>query len=177
MKKIIALILLILINSSCSSEYKSIDKKVLKVNKAIDIHPNIKQNLYINCSSEIDALIYFIKIENQIKKINYKIEYDKNCKEYSKEVTVFLENNIPILITETTKAICEHEISGLNAITNKFQSFKEEFKIKSDVKLYVNNWDKFEIKVIGGSKFDYNLKTKEKYQNIINKVLEQEKIK
>ena len=179
MKKAISLFVLILINLSCSSKLnpKSIDRKVFKIQKTIDNCPYFNQKVCWDCSSEIDIMIYFIEIENQIKKINFEIDSNNNCKEYSKKITIHLENNIPILITEITTGICEYEMSGVNKNTNKFESFKQESKISSNVKIYVNDWEKFEITVIGGNKFDYNLKAKERYQKIINEVLEQEKIK
>jgi hypothetical protein len=177
MKKITGLLLLILINSSCSSEFKSINKKVSKTEKTIAKKLSLSQNLCFDYSLEIDSLIYYTKIENQIKKINLEINSNNNCKEYSRKSTIYLENNVPILITEITTGMCEYEISGINKKTNNFESFKLESKISSNVKIYVNDWEKYEITVIGGSKFDYNLKTKDRYQKIIYKVLEQENLK
>ena len=177
MKKIIGLLLLILINSSCSSELKSIDRKVSRIEKTITKNPTFSQNLCFDCNLDIDASTYFTKIDNQIEKINIEIVSENNCKEYSKKCTIYLENSGPILIIENTTGICEYEMSGINIKTHKFQSLKQESKIFSNVKIYINDWQKFEISVIGGSKFDYNLKVKEKYQKTINKVMEQEKLK
>jgi len=176
MKKTIVLFIIILINISCSSISKSIDRKVYKIEKTIDNSPYFSQNLCWNCSPEIDALIYFTKIENQIKKINFEIDSNNNCNEYSKKITIYLESNVPILITEITTGTCEHEISGVNRKTNKFESSKQESKIFSNVKVYINDWQKFKITVIGGNEFDYNLRTKDKYGKIIGEILKQEKI-
>jgi len=174
MKKILALFLIVLINISCSSISKSIDKIVYKIEKTIDNSPYFSQNICWNCSPEIDALIYFTRIENQIKKITFEIDSNNNCKEYSKKSTIYLENNVPLLITEITTGMCEYEMSGVNKKTNNFESFKQESKISSNVKIYINDWEKYEITVIGGSKFDYNLKTKDKYGKIIAEILRQE---
>ena len=175
MKKIVGYILFILVNSSCSSEFKSINRKVSKIENEIAIKPEINQNLCFNCFPEINTLVYFTKIENQLKRIHYKIDSNVNCKEYTKDFSIFLDNNVPILITEITTGICEYEMSGVNKKTNKFESFKQESKISNNVKIYINDWENFEITVIGGSKSDYNLETKEKYQKIISEVLRQGK--
>ncbi|MCU4190092.1 hypothetical protein M9Q43_13095 [Flavobacterium sp. HXWNR29] len=175
MKKIVGLLLFILVNSSCSSEFKSINRKVSRIENEIAKKAEINQNLCFNCSPEINTLVYFTKIENQIKRINYKIDSNVNCKEYTKDFAIFLDNNVPILITEITTGICEYEMSGVNKKTNKFESFKQESKISNNVKIYINDWENFEITVIGGNKSDYNLETKEKYQKIINEVLRQGK--
>ncbi len=177
MKKIIGLLLLILIDSSCSSELKSIDRKVSKIEKTITKNLTFGQNLCFDCNPDIDASTYFTKIENQIEKINFEIVSNNNCKEYSKKCTIYLENNVPILITLITKGNCEFENSGENVKTKKFQSVKQAYIISSNVKIYVQDWGKFEITVIGGSKFNYNLKDKERFQKIINKVMMQEKLK
>jgi hypothetical protein len=177
MRKIFFLFVLISINLSCSSKFKSTDRKDSKIEKNITRNPNLGQTICWDCSPEIDALIYFTKIQNQIKKINFEIDSNNNCKEYSKKCTIYLQNNIPILITEITTGICEYEMSGINKKTNKFQILKKESKISSDVEIYINNWEKFEITVLGASKFDYDLKVKEKYEKIINGILEQEKLK
>ena len=66
-------------------------------------------------------------------------------------------------------------MSGVKKKTNKFEIFKQEIKISNNVKIYINDWENFEITVIGGNKSDYNLETKEKYQKIINEVLRQGK--
>jgi len=172
MKKTISLLLLILLNISCSSEFKTIDKNVSQVENVASI-----QKVCFDCISEVDALVYYFIIENQIKKISFEIDSKNDCKEYNQKCTVYLEDNVPILITEITSGICEDEISGVDVGTNEFKSFKEEFKISNSVKIYIEDWEQFEIAVSGGNKFDYSLKTKEKYQKILTKVLEQEKRK
>jgi hypothetical protein len=58
-KKTIGLLLFILVNSSCSSEFKSINKKVSRIDNEIAKKPEISQNLCFNCSPEINTLVYF----------------------------------------------------------------------------------------------------------------------
>jgi carbohydrate-binding DOMON domain-containing protein len=172
MKKIIILLVLILVYSSCSSKLKSIDRKVSKIEKIIEKNPNLGQNICWNYSSRTGQIIYFTKSENQIKKINFEIDLKNDCKEYSKKCTIYLENNIPILITEIVNGVCEYEMSGINKKTNKFQSFNEESKISSNIRIYIDNWEEFEFTVIGGY-YERNMKVKQKYDELITEVLKE----
>ena len=176
MKKTLVLLLLIFFNFSCSTKLKSIDRKISKIEKTKYKNPYEAQNICWNCNG-IDSFTYYSKSKSKINKINFEIDSNINCKDYSKKVTIYIDNNIPILISEITNGTCKYEITGVNKKTKKLQSHEFESKISSNVKIYINDWAKFQVTVIGGNKFDYNLKVKEKYQEIINKVLEQENLK
>ena len=174
MKKILFLFLPILLNLNCSSQLKSIDRKVNQIEKQIT-KKNIKKNDYSDHTKfELSEIIYATKIGTEIVKINYEIVENENYSNYNRKCQIYLKKSVPIFITEIISGKQTIYFSGINKVTKEpANQMDMEFAINN--KIYVENWKKFEIDVIGSSKKnDYNLKSKEEYEKIINKVLKQE---
>lgn len=160
-----------IITFGCVSKQSLIDKKVSKTEKSINKNTLLKENLCFNCVTRLDTIIGYYKIENQLKKITFNINSKENCKKYNKKGEIYLENNIPYFINEFTNGVCEDEISGMNHKTNKFQHSTIKNKIETKFKIYVLDWNNFNIDVKGSNQFEYNFKTKKNYQKIIDSVI------
>ncbi|REG88547.1 hypothetical protein [Flavobacterium aquicola] len=171
MRKIKYLLLLILINYSCSPKFKSIDKKVLKIEKRIN-KKSLSGTMCWDCSKDVDAtIVYIMNDKNEVKKINIEIDGKENFIEYNRKCQIYLENNIPIFITEVVKG--EHTVyfTGFDKVNKKnVNQMDSDFSI--NIQVYIENWERFEVNVIGGNKYD--LKSKEEYEKIVNEVLKQE---
>ena len=117
--------------------------------------------------SENNPIILVTKVGNEIKKLSFEILEGKGYDEYNRKCQIYFENNIPILITEMVNAKYSQEVDGVDKISKKMKSVKMKFDTSINDKIYIYNWDKFEIEVIGGSKSNYNLKRKQEYDKLI----------
>ena len=173
MIKIKYFLLLILINYSCSPKFKSIDKKVLKIEKRINKN-SLGKNICWDCSKDVDANVYIMKDENEVKKINFEIEGKKNFKSYNRKCQIYLENNIPIFITDIAKGRATVYFTGIDKKTKKnVNQMNSDFS--TNTQIYIKNWETFEVKVItNGTEYDYILDSQKEYEKIVNKVLQQE---
>jgi hypothetical protein len=157
-------------NAACEKRNKSIDAKVLKIEKKIN-KKLLEQGSYLY-DSEI-MFINIIKNKQELKKIDFEIIEKENYDEYNKKTEIYFENNKPILIKESIKQKSSFLVDGLNKKTGKYDTAKIFSQDTISVKIYSYDWDKYDVMIIGKN-YDKEFKKEyHEYDKIIKTILAQ----
>ncbi len=175
--KFIHFSLLVSLIFSCASSSsvkfkKNIDREVLKIEKKLIEKKNEKSidktyPFWDYWIGKNNPIVLVTKNGNEIKKLSFEILEEEGYDHYNRKCQIYFKNNTPILITEIINAKCSEEVVGVDKISKDMKSVKIKTDISINDKIYIYNWDIFEIEVIGGNEYDYNLKRKQEYEKLI----------
>lgn len=175
--KLVLIQMLILINFSCSPLANSIrvDKKTQKIDDRINPKKHkrpFESYLCWHCeiNNEFDQLVIY-KNGNEIKKI--AIDSDRDG--IQRKCQIYFENNIPILISESFSGENKINVTGQNLTTNSLVS-EVKFNVSKNYKIYINNWEKFDINIVGTTQSEYSMSDYKKLtETILTQLVESEK--
>jgi hypothetical protein len=162
-------------NDLSEKKKKSIDSKVLKIEKGIQ-EKSLQQIPNWNFTM-IDTLIYITKDKHGIKKVNFETDKKPNFVEYSRKCQIYFDNDVPIFITENSNGKYKYDMEGINRKTNQYSDFKFKREISKNIKIYIKNWKKFDVIIINGNQEDYDIKNKIQFDELIKLALTPQKKK
>jgi hypothetical protein len=159
-------------SSSSVKLKKNIDIEVSKIEKKLTKKKNEKSidktyPFWDYWTGKNNPIVLVTKNGNEIKKLSFEIFEEEGYEQYNRKCEIYFKNNTPIFIIEIINAKGSQEVVGVEKISNDIKSVKIKTDISINDKIYIYNWDIFEIEVIGGNKYDYNLKRKQEYEKLI----------